>query len=76
MNYKGSDSISPLSFTYDRVFEDTCSQADVFDDVRSVVRSVLAGRNGTVMAYGTAHHILVDIMGFIQCDELFPGKCM
>jgi kinesin family member 5 len=41
------------AFTFDRVFNTTTRQQDVFDySIRSTVDDVLAGYNGTVFAYG------------------------
>ncbi|KAF9881875.1 kinesin heavy chain [Colletotrichum karsti] len=41
------------SFTFDRVFDMNCKQADIFDfSVRSTVDDILNGYNGTVFAYG------------------------
>mmetsp|Transcript_31284 Transcript_31284/g.61977 ORF Transcript_31284/g.61977 Transcript_31284/m.61977 type:complete len:115 (-) Transcript_31284:401-745(-) len=43
----------PKSFTFDAVFEQTCTQKEVYDIVAvPVVQSVLDGYNGTIFAYG------------------------
>lgn len=39
-------------FKFDKVFRDTSTQIQVFEEVKEVVGSVMAGFNGTVMAYG------------------------
>ncbi|KAJ2896506.1 Kinesin heavy chain [Zalerion maritima] len=41
------------SFTFDRVFDMSCKQADIFDfSIRPTVDDILNGYNGTVFAYG------------------------
>ncbi|PHH80984.1 hypothetical protein CDD82_1403 [Ophiocordyceps australis] len=41
------------SFTFDRVFDMSCKQQDIFDfSIRSTVDDILNGYNGTVFAYG------------------------
>ncbi|ROT39457.1 kinesin motor domain-containing protein [Sodiomyces alkalinus F11] len=41
------------TFTFDRVFDMTCKQSDIFDfSIRSTVDDILNGYNGTVFAYG------------------------
>lgn len=41
------------SFTFDRVFDMTCKQQDIFDfSIRPTVDDILNGYNGTVFAYG------------------------
>ncbi|KAI6087815.1 kinesin-domain-containing protein [Hypoxylon rubiginosum] len=41
------------SFTFDRVFDMQCKQADIFDySIRPTVDDILNGYNGTVFAYG------------------------
>ncbi|EOO01454.1 putative kinesin heavy chain protein [Phaeoacremonium minimum UCRPA7] len=41
------------SFTFDRVFDMSCKQSDIFDfSIRSTVEDILNGYNGTVFAYG------------------------
>ncbi|GLC44581.1 hypothetical protein PLESTB_001321400 [Pleodorina starrii] len=40
------------SFTFDKIYGEASSQADVFSDLRPVVEAALAGYNGTIMAYG------------------------
>ncbi|KAK9773562.1 putative Kinesin [Seiridium cardinale] len=41
------------SFTFDRVFDMSCKQADIFDySISSTVDDILNGYNGTVFAYG------------------------
>ncbi|PKS09057.1 hypothetical protein jhhlp_003670 [Lomentospora prolificans] len=41
------------TFTFDRVFDMSCKQADIFDfSIRSTVDDILNGYNGTVFAYG------------------------
>ncbi|KAJ9155010.1 Kinesin-like protein [Pleurostoma richardsiae] len=41
------------SFTFDRVFDMSCRQSDIFDfSIRSTVDDILNGYNGTVFAYG------------------------
>ncbi|KAF2197432.1 kinesin-domain-containing protein [Delitschia confertaspora ATCC 74209] len=41
------------AFTFDRVFDMSCRQSDVFDfSIRSTVDDILNGYNGTVFAYG------------------------
>ncbi|KAI5300318.1 hypothetical protein KEM56_002548 [Ascosphaera pollenicola] len=48
-----SRELSAQSFTFDRVFDTTSRQADVFDfSIRSTVDDILNGYNGTVFAYG------------------------
>jgi len=43
-----------LNFSFDNVFDENASQAEIFDGVRGkeVVRDVLSGYNGTLFAYG------------------------
>ncbi|KXX83425.1 Kinesin heavy chain [Madurella mycetomatis] len=41
------------SFTFDRVFDMSCKQSDIFDfSIKSTVDDILNGYNGTVFAYG------------------------
>ncbi|CAI4210701.1 unnamed protein product [Parascedosporium putredinis] len=41
------------TFTFDRVFDMSCKQADIFDfSIRPTVDDILNGYNGTVFAYG------------------------
>ncbi|RKO90944.1 P-loop containing nucleoside triphosphate hydrolase protein, partial [Blyttiomyces helicus] len=43
----------PKTFTFDSVFDWTCTQTDVYNTTaRPIVESVLAGYNGTIFAYG------------------------
>ncbi|KAI8910860.1 P-loop containing nucleoside triphosphate hydrolase protein [Gorgonomyces haynaldii] len=43
----------PKSFTFDSVFDSSCSQMEVYNKTaRQIVDSVLEGYNGTVFAYG------------------------
>lgn len=40
-------------FTFDRTYDPTCSQRQIYDDVaHPIVHSVMCGYNGTVLAYG------------------------
>ena len=40
-------------FTFDRVFDMSCQQADIFDfSIRNTVEDIMNGYNGTVFAYG------------------------
>lgn len=41
-----------LDFGFDRVFDSQATQADVYDSVRHVVKGLLDGFNGTLLAYG------------------------
>ena len=44
---------TPKTFTFDRVFDWNCSQADVFNDTAlPIIQSTLEGYNGTIFAYG------------------------
>ena len=40
------------NFKFDRVFTDTDTQDDVYDEVKNVVRSALDGQNVCIFAYG------------------------
>ena len=40
------------NFKFDRVFTDTDTQDDVYDEVKDVVRSALDGQNVCIFAYG------------------------
>src|SRR4051812_28934888 len=41
------------AFTFDRVFDMSCRQADIFDySIKPTVDDILNGYNGTVFAYG------------------------
>eukprot|EP01031_Cornospumella_fuschlensis_P030176 gene30176-36454_t len=40
------------SFLFDKIFDGSTTQPQIFQEVGSVVDSVMAGLNGTVMAYG------------------------
>src|SRR4051794_19736170 len=41
------------SFTFDRVFDMSCKQSDIFDySIKPTVDDILNGYNGTVFAYG------------------------
>jgi kinesin family protein C1 len=44
--------VEPKVFQYDKVFDQTASQQDVFEDVSDVVKSVLDGQKVCVFAYG------------------------
>ena len=44
--------MEPKVFQYDKVFDQTASQQDVFEDVSDVVKSVLDGQKVCVFAYG------------------------
>lgn len=41
-----------MDFSFDRVFNATSTQADVFSSVKHVVSGVMEGYNGTLLAYG------------------------
>ena len=40
------------NFKFDRVFNDTHTQDDIYDEVKDVVRSALDGQNVCIFAYG------------------------
>ena len=42
----------PKTFSFDRVFDEEASQADIYNTVSPFVQSVLEGYNATVFAYG------------------------
>ncbi|GBF99459.1 kinesin heavy chain [Raphidocelis subcapitata] len=48
----GGGAPAPNQFTFNKVYGEGATQADVFEDCRRVVHGVLAGVNGTIMAYG------------------------
>ena len=53
VNDPRSNSDPPKTFTFDSVFDETCSQMEVYNKTaRQIVDSVLEGYNGTVFAYG------------------------
>lgn len=39
-------------FKFDKIFDSTCSQEEIFDTVKEVVQGALEGYNGTIFAYG------------------------
>jgi hypothetical protein len=41
-----------LLFTFDGVFDGSCTQKDVFGKVRTTIDDVLKGNNATIFAYG------------------------
>jgi kinesin family protein 5 len=46
-------STTKYNFTFDRVFGQTCSQHDIFEEVAiPTVDGVMNGYNGTIFAYG------------------------
>ncbi|MCO5571230.1 hypothetical protein L7F22_024966 [Adiantum nelumboides] len=48
-----SSEFSPKMFTFDRVYDESCTQKQIYRDVaHSIVHSVMCGYNGTVLAYG------------------------
>uniref|UniRef100_A0A8H7NPD4 Kinesin-like protein n=1 Tax=Bionectria ochroleuca TaxID=29856 RepID=A0A8H7NPD4_BIOOC len=59
------------SFTFDRVFDMSCKQQDIFDfSIRPTVDDILNGYNGTVFAYGqTGAGKSYTMMGSIDDDE-------
>ena len=43
----------PKQFTFDNVFDWTCSQQEIYDDTSAaIISNVLEGYNGTIFAYG------------------------
>eukprot|EP00887_Chlorella_sp_A99_P003296 scaffold9.g3296.t1 len=52
LRYVGREAPTNATFSFDRVLGEGASQEDVFEEVADVVRSVLAGYNGTVLAFG------------------------
>jgi kinesin family protein C2/C3 len=44
--------LEPKRFTFDKVFGPTTSQAQLFEELRPTVESVLDGFNATVLSYG------------------------
>lgn len=67
--------IQEETFTFDRIFESTASQEEVFEAVgRPVVEDVLAGYNGTVFAYGqTGSGKTFSMMGVDVYDDSKRG---
>lgn len=52
-NPKASNEELPKTFTFDIIFGTESSQVDVYNEVaRPIVEKVLAGYNGTILAYG------------------------
>ena len=47
-----TESRKTWKFAFDRVFDETCTQSDVFSEVSGLVQSVLDGHNGCIFAYG------------------------
>ena len=43
---------SGLGFTFDSVHDSSTNQAEIFNEVKDLVYSVLHGQNGCIMAYG------------------------
>ena len=46
------DTFDRKSFTFDKLFRTDSSQAEVFESLADIVESVMAGFNGTILAYG------------------------
>ncbi|CAM6101475.1 unnamed protein product [Calypogeia fissa] len=45
--------LPPKLFTFDRTYDNTCTQRELYDDAaHPIVHSVMCGYNGTVLAYG------------------------
>jgi hypothetical protein len=52
-NFEGTGSNPYLQFTFDRVFHEASSQAEVFGIVASdIVKAAFQGLNGTIFCYG------------------------
>ncbi|MCJ1305143.1 hypothetical protein MMC08_007957, partial [Hypocenomyce scalaris] len=59
------------NFTFDRIYGESSSQEELFQDVKPIVHAVLNGYNGTVLAYGQTgsgktHTLLGDIEDVAQ----------
>ncbi|KAI8476435.1 MAG: kinesin-like protein FLA10 [Monoraphidium minutum] len=52
-NPKADGSEAPKMFTFDQVYDSSCSQQEIFDiTARPIIDAVLDGYNGTIFAYG------------------------
>ena len=51
-NVNVSSDKTQISCAYDRVFGESCDQAEVFECVKPLLNDILQGINGTVFAYG------------------------
>ena len=47
-----NDTVEKRAFTFDKIFGIDAEQKEIFVEVQSIVDSVLAGYNGTILAYG------------------------
>lgn len=45
--------LAPKLFTFDRTYDSSCTQQELYDDAaHPIVHSVMCGYNGTILAYG------------------------
>ncbi|CAM9109692.1 unnamed protein product [Phaeothamnion confervicola] len=68
------ESVSEKAFTFDRVFDPSSSQSDVFDFVaKPIVEDVMQGYNGTIFAYGQTGSGKTHTMEGQIADEQLAG---
>ena len=58
--YTGRDAPASNQFTFDRVLPEAATQEQAFEGLKGTVRAVLAGCNGTIIAYGQTVSWAVD----------------